>query len=218
MFSGSLSQMNLAEVLRLLSASNQTGVLLLSHNGQLVGSIFLGTGQLTHAEAGALQGLDALNHLCHDIQADFTFEVGVTSVPATLSAYPTAKLLENLKKRVGELTAFLAAMPKGEDYPRYVPGQGATGLQATAEELSLLLHANGQRTVRDIATATRIPLEQVRQTLAKFRMAGMIDLAAPVAPPPPIEPAPAPAPTAEPAPPTAAENKPARYWRGKRIE
>jgi len=207
MFAGTISQIALAEVCRLLSASNQSGVLnLLSPQEEGHARIFFQAGQIMHAGAGELNGLDALSEICRYTDAAFAFETGVVAPAQTLAAYPTAKLIEKIRQHMDQLQALRVATPDPADILNYNPGASLAGLEATADDLSLLLLCNGSRDVNEVAKVANRSLGDVLKTLARFRAAGILDLqkgastqTTPVAP-------------------AAEGSQSPRYWRGRLVE
>jgi hypothetical protein len=224
MLKGSLAQINLVEVIRLLSSSNQTGQLHLMNMTDSVatGGCFFQMGKWVHASLGRFTGLDALKEICRMNDGSFAFEVGVTSPEQTLASYPTAALIDMVKEQVDEFQALRKAAPDGHEIPRYVSGKTVDGLEATPEELSILLQCSGEKTVLEIARQAGMNPVDLRTTLAKFRHVGLIEII-PGTKPPVLQPAPEGEATAAPAAGSpAAENapdvaKPVRYWRGKPV-
>jgi len=220
MFAGSLKQMDLSEVLKLLTASHQTGVLNLMNPevGSTVAMIYLQVGQLVHAQVGSSTGLDAISESCRLSEEAFAFEENVMASQQTLSAYPTVKLLEKMSGQISEAKALRLAMPAENEVPVYLPGASLAGLDATADDLSLLILCNGTRTISDLAHDSRRTLLETAKAIAKFRKAGIIDIKAAVrqvSAPEPAKDVRAEGPAA-----TAAEGedkKIVRYWRGKPV-
>ncbi|MDZ4787933.1 MAG: DUF4388 domain-containing protein [Blastochloris sp.] len=230
MFSGSLKQMDLSAVLKLLSASHQTGALKLfdAQNGTAVATIFLQAGQLVHAEAAQYLGLDAVSICCHYDEEAFAFEENEVSAQQTLAAYPTNKLLEKISDQIQERIALKLALPHENEVPVYDVSASLSGLDATPSDLSLLILCNGSRTVSQVAQDSRRTLQETSTIIAKFRKAGIILIRQLQVP--------APAPLTVPSPnrteiqvmtsPESSiavsqdsnEPKQARYWRGKLIE
>ncbi len=212
MFSGSFQTMDLGEVLRLLASSSQTGVLRILED-EAIGAVYLQLGAVVHAETGLAQGLDALAALAERMDAAFAFDAGETVAPGrSLAEIPTGRLVETLRGQLDKLRAVRESMPGPEDVVAYQPGVQATGLQATPRDLSLLLLADGVRTVSEIAAAAGMSLESVRAVLGRFRRAGMIEIVEAGRSGASGQPEPAP---------EAPEGREAAgaplYWRGKRI-
>ena len=170
-----LASMGMADVASLLSASNQTGALRVSQ-GFPLGSVYFWLGQMVHAENGALQGLDALGALATYTRADFSFDVQVAPSGQSLAIYATQDLIENIRQQVEEMGAIMASLPGPGDVLRYAAGKQVGSLQGSASELSLLLLANGQRSVAELAKEAQMDLESVRFALARFRRAGVLDV------------------------------------------
>jgi DNA-binding transcriptional ArsR family regulator len=204
--------MGMADVAALLSASNQTGALRVTQ-GFPLGSVYFWLGQMVHAENGALQGLDALGALATYTRADFTFDVQVAPSGQSLAIYSTQDLIENIRQQVEEMGAIMASLPAPGDVLRYATGKQVGSLQGSPAELSLLLLANGQRTVADLARESQMDIESVRFALARFRRAGVVDVVS--RRPGVAAPVPGPAPAAAP---SAHVNggKPL-VWRGRKM-
>lgn len=218
MFSGVLADTDLGEVLRLLTLSNQTGSLQIAEpiSDIPVGSIYVQLGQLVHAETGELTGLDAAFQLSAYTGHRFSFEPNITTSSKTLTSYSTPELVEKIKARSLAIAQFISTLPAYDDIPHYIPGKKIDGFQATPDELRILLACQGKESVLQIAKHSQYEINAVREVLAKFQAAGMIwiepspsaktQTATPEAPPLPEEPAS-----------RSDSEKPARYWRGKRI-
>ncbi|MDX6765357.1 MAG: DUF4388 domain-containing protein [Candidatus Methylacidiphilales bacterium] len=217
MLKGSLDQVSIVEVFRLLSSSNQTGQLHLMNMTDSVatGGCYFQMGKWVHATLGRFSGLDALKEICRMNEGSFAFEAGVSSPEQTLAQYPTPALIDMVKEQVEELQALRKAAPAGHEVPRYLPGKVLDGLEATPEELSVLLQCDGVVTVLEIAQRAGLNPVDLRATLAKFRLLGLIEIlpgagapAATVEPPSPVDSA---------APEASAAPKQVRYWRGKPV-
>lgn len=225
MLKGSLAQIDLTEVIRLLASSQQTGLLHIMNMGETVasGGCYFQLGRLVHATMSRYSGLDAVNEICRISDGTFAFEAGVAAPEQTLAQYPTPTLLEMIQEQLGEQRALARSAPQPEDILRYVPGRQIDGLEASPDELALLLLCNGERNVREISMVSGMSPAELRQTLGRFRHLGLLELITPkpgapgtppdaVPPPPSADPAPAPEPEAP-----ASEPRIVRYWRGKPV-
>lgn len=226
MLKGSLSQIDLTEVFRLLASSQQTGLLHIMNTGETVsaGGCYFQLGQVVHATMGRFTGLDALNEICRVTDGTFAFEAGVAAPGQSLAAYPTATLLNMLREQLEEQRALARAMPQPEDVLRYAPGKPLDILEASPDELAALLMCDGTRNVREISLVSGMTPLDLRRALAKFRILGLLELTTPspsepeplstATPPPPA--APPPSPDQE-APAPTEGRRIVRYWRGKPI-
>lgn len=227
MFAGSLNQMDLSDVLKLLSASHQSGALTLLNpqTAAPVATLYLQAGQLTHAQAQAqmLTGLDAISYCCTLSEESFAFTEGSAPSQQTLATYPTAKLIEKMTEQIHRTKALALAMPGPTDLPLYLAGVSLDGLEATTEDLSLLILCNGSRSVQDLALSTKKNFSDIAKIIANFSKAGIIEIKKPTIPlPTTAAPIPSKSLTPESEEPSAHPPNPAsqapRYWRGKLIE
>lgn len=210
-FKGSLNEMPLYEVLRLLIHSSQTGVLhLLGKEDKVpLAGFHIQAGQIVEATLGADTGLDALKECCKISNAHFAFEEGAVLKGSSLLAYDTGSLLQELEEQAIEYANFKASLPDLSDRPVYQRSKVTDELEVSADDLSLLLLCDGSRQVMQICVETGLSSQKVQQVLAKLMRAGLIRIEAP----PEEEEEPSPA-TSEPTAPSPGTGK---FWRGKRI-
>jgi hypothetical protein len=207
MLKGSLTTTSLAEVLRLLCASAQSGALRLTAESYEA-HIYLSNGQILHAECGAETGIEALRTICSSLQADFAFQGGLRNDGRSLAEYPATALIESIKSAIDLERDIARAMPSADDIPK-LSAENVENLDAAPEELQLLILADGTRTVGQLSEETGLPLDYVVQSVARHIVAGALRI-----------PSQTPSPPASP--PPAAADQPSvdiqpRFWRGKRI-
>lgn len=223
MFKGNLVQMPLDEVFRLLMGSNQTGILHLHERGQSEGGpvaqIGFQVGQLVEALAGEHSSLDAVNACAHLIDCDFVFEEGATLPGSSLVSYDTGAIVEEFSKQLKEYTEFQAARPSLDAIPVYQKGRGSGELEASADDLALLLLCDGKHRVMEICVEAGRSAKEVQDVLGKLKQAGVIAFASGISSPStdaegsgsggqetPSTPRPEPS-----------KEKPVQYWRGRPI-
>lgn len=227
MFSGSFTQISFGEVLRLLTAASQSGELEIIYRGQPTGSVSMVNGQIAHAKTQSYESLDALSELCAYVEGDFSFSPGQKASGQTLLNIPTSKIIETVVGRVNQINIMRSYAPLPNEVVVYKPSENLSHLEATPDELTLLLLSNGIRTIDQIALESGKTVDFVQQCFARFRQAGILDLVnrAPAPEPPSVIPEPTPPPAIiedsplppQPDIPPAPKTEP-RYWRGKRIE
>lgn len=176
MFKGSLSQMNLSEVIRLLVSSNQSGALILSEpsSEKQIAILYLQAGTLSSGQTAQSKGLDALNEICTFLDAAFEFHEALTSSEKDLEPYPLEKLLESVQKRITQIKSLNDSMPDPSDVLFYQSGTEITGIDASPDDLTLLLLCDGYRRVEEVAKESGRDLDEVINLLAKFRQVGLI--------------------------------------------
>jgi hypothetical protein len=106
----------------------------------------------------------------------FVFEVGAAGPSQTLAVYPTVKLIDRIRQQVKDNESLKGAMPEPSDILVYKPEADMTGLEASADELGLLLLCNGTRSLLDIAKQVNQNPADLARIVAKFRRAGIIDV------------------------------------------
>ncbi|MDZ4742298.1 MAG: DUF4388 domain-containing protein, partial [Verrucomicrobiota bacterium] len=176
MFSGSFAQISLGEVLRLLTAASQNGELIIISQGYKIGSVFLTNGQIADAKTPSFNSLDAISELCAYTNADFTFEQGARSDTQNLLGIPTIKIIETIIGRVNQINLIRSFAPMPNEIVIYRPSENIGQLDASQDELTLLLLANGLRSIEQIALDSGKTLDFVQQSFARFRQANVIDI------------------------------------------
>lgn len=230
MLSGSLTEMNLAEVLRLLSASSQSGCLVL-HADAPFAFFYLKIGQLSHCECllnspggpVKIKGLDAVSRACASSDASFRFDAEMFCEEESLLVYPTAKLLDSIGLFLEKKKNQGVALPDKDAILTYQAGKSLKNFKATQDELSLLLLANGKRSIVEIADASNCTIRAIQEWAAKFMSWGLLAVVSAEAPPErntvrteTLSTREGPAPDPEPS--RAETRKTIRFWRGKPIE
>lgn len=224
-FKGNFSEINLAEVLRMLVSTKQNGLLRIYH-GDEEGLLAVERGVVVNAATATQQGRHALYQFIVWRDANFRFEA--QNIPPNaardLAAYPAIQLIDGIARKIDELAALQQAVPTLDSVLYYTGGEALGDVEATPSELGLLILANGHNTVEQIARRANLNPLEVAKSLAKFRLAGVLELVSvpnrdsgpidsPFAHPPPQPAAPAP----EPPPAAPHHGEAPRYWRGKRI-
>jgi hypothetical protein len=176
-FSGSFSTASLAEVLRMLINTKQTGCLTMKQ-GEHEGMLAVENGIIINAKTGGYTGLHALFQFV--VWREAQFEFGERPVPADLtrdlSVYDPQVLIAGVVIKVDELAALQQAIPSMDSILYYVGGEGLNAVEATPADLGLLILADGNRTVREIAEWVKLSPLEVARSLAKFRLAGVLEL------------------------------------------
>jgi hypothetical protein len=184
LLSGTFANSNLTEILRVLVNAKQTGYLKIKE-GEQEGCLAVENGVILHAHAGSDTGLHALFQFVGWREARFDFHERPipADLPRDLAVYDPEVLITGVAFKVDEQTLLHEAIPSLDSVLCYVNGEGLGSVEVTSADLGLLVLADGRRTVREIAERVNLsPLEVARQ-LARFRLAGVLELAAPPASP-----------------------------------
>ena len=183
--SGSLASANLTSVLRNIVSVKPTGYLKLKE-GALDGCIAVENGVILSARCGTDTGLHALFQFVSWREARYEFHE--RPMPADLArdlaVYDPEVLITGVGFKVDELSLLYEAIPSFDSVLSYVGGEALGSLEVTSADLGLLAQADGHRSVRQIAERVQLsPLEAARN-LARFRLAGVLELVPPPAPHP----------------------------------
>jgi hypothetical protein len=184
LLSGTFATSNLTELLRVLVNAKQTGYLIVKE-GEQEGHLAVENGIILHARAGSDTGLHALFQFVGWREARFDFHE--RPIPADLSrdlaVYDPQVLITGVAFKVDEQTLLHEAIPSLDAVLCYMGGEGLASVEVTSADLGLLILADGQRTVREIAERVNLNPMEVARNLARFRLAGVLELVTPPAPP-----------------------------------
>ena len=182
--SGTFSTSNLTEILRVIVNAKQTGYLKMVE-GEQEGCLAVENGIILHARAGSDTGLHALFQFVGWREARFDFHERPmpADLPRDLAVYDPQVLLTGVAYKVDEQTLLHEAVPSLDSVLSYMGGEGLASIEVTSADLGLLILADGRRTVREIAERVNLNPVEVARNLARFRLAGVLELAAPPAPP-----------------------------------
>jgi hypothetical protein len=176
--SGTFSNTTLTEILRTVINTKQTGYLKMKE-GEQEGSVAVENGIILQARTGAYVGLHALFLFVAWREARFEFHE--RPMPADLArdlaVYDPQLLITGVAFKVDELTLLHQAIPSLDSVLCYVGGEGLGSLEVTSADLGLLSQADGHRTVREIAERVNLSPPEVARSLARFRLAGVLELA-----------------------------------------
>lgn len=212
--SGSLQEIPLPDIIRLLQSTRRTGELVLVCDDS-AGSIYLQGGEIVDCQSSRLSGMDALKHVALFSKGEFKFGDGLVSSSRTLAHQPTADSILGLEARFEESCQIRELMPASDETPQYIGGTIPASLEVSASDLAVAMKASsGTLSVERLAHELQLDLLVVRYAIARFRAVGLMNM---VASAPPLaeevsEPVTEPAPASPP--PTGGQP---RYWRGRKI-
>ena len=158
----------------------QTGYLKIKE-GDNEGCLTVENGVILNARAGSATGLPALFQFVAWREALFDFQERPirNDTARDLAVYDPQVLLTGVAFKVEEQKLLLAALPAIDDHVRYIGGDGLASVEVSPADLKMLSLADGRRTVREIGERSGLgPLEAARQ-LARFRMAGVLEVVEP---------------------------------------
>ncbi len=162
----------------MLVNGSQTGFLKI-REGEQEGFLALENGVIVNAKIGAIVALHALFQFVG--WRDATFDFHERPLPADLSrdlaVYEPQVLIEGVAFKEDELSLLQQAIPPFDSTPHYIPGSSIGSVEATPADLGLLSLADGHRTVQEIADMVKLSPLEVARILARFRLAGVLEIA-----------------------------------------
>jgi hypothetical protein len=180
LLSGTFKTSSLTEILRTLVAAKQTGYLKIKESEQ-EGCIAVENGIILQARVGKQTGLHALFQFVGWREADYEFHERPMpgDLLRDLVVYDPQVLITGVAFKVDEANLLHEAIPPLDSILCYVGSEGLSSVEVTSADLSLLAQADGQRTVREIAERVNLNPAEVARHLARFRLAGVLEIAPP---------------------------------------
>jgi len=164
----------------MLVNGNQTGYLKI-REGEREGFLAMENGTIVNARIGATVALHALFQFVGWREASFDFHEH--PLPADLSrdlaVYEPQVLIEGVAFKEDELALLQQAIPPFDSMPHYNGSSSLGSVEATPADLGLLSLADGHRTVQEIAEMVKLSPLEVARILARFRLAGVLELVYP---------------------------------------
>jgi hypothetical protein len=171
---GSLEQLQLPAVLRLLVTGGQTGRLDI-RDGAKKGVVHLRQGQLIHAVEGPNMGVTALNVLTGWPRGDFNFVAGVACPEESIKA-PTDELLTETTRRADQWKQIRPIIPDDAAVFRFSKDGMANAISLEPEDWRVLAQVNGTLGVAEIANMLSEDELAVALVLAKLANAGLLEV------------------------------------------
>ncbi len=175
---GSLTSINLADIIQLVSNSKQTGRFILSRSTGQKGYIHLKNGEIVHAEVEEFKGEDAIFTLISWNDGEFVFEEGNFDIPTSVQRPITSLLMESarridewklLRKKIGSIDA----IPDFDDIDR----QERRKISLSTMEWLVIAKIDGKKSINEISRecginiydTSRIIFGMVTSDLIKLR-------------------------------------------------
>src|SRR3954468_13464277 len=175
-FQGSLKELPLPDIIQLVSVSGKTGVFSLRRNGDSSsGEIYLRGGQIVHAQAGDLQGEEAMYELAIWPEGEFVFTPGKETEVTTIQKSNTNLLME-AARRIDEWQILSNRIPSPRLVPVVTQRATTTSVSLTPQEWSLICKIDERRTIEEIAIGLDMSPFEVCKLLYGLITSGLIAL------------------------------------------
>jgi hypothetical protein len=172
---GSLSQLPLVDLLKMLAAGGQTGHLELT-SGLDQGDLYLVQGELVHAECDMRAGEAAFGRLITWPNGQFRFEPGAPA-PGRSIEKPLDRLLADSARAASEREAIRRVVPNNEAIPRMARKAPAASVTVSAEDWELLALIDGQMSVAELAQTRRVDDIEMTKALYRMKLGGLVEIA-----------------------------------------
>lgn len=181
-FQGSLKELHLPDVIQLVSVSGKTGAFQLVR-GREEGRIYLEAGRIVHAEAGNLQGEEAVYLLATWDDGSFHFLPG-EAPPARTVTRSNTNLLMEAARRMDEWKILSKKIPSLDHVPRFQVPEGKQGqINLNTQEWLVLSKIDGRTSLSEIARKVGLSSFEVAKLLYGLVTMGLITLEEPGAAP-----------------------------------
>ncbi len=181
-FQGSLAELQLPDIIQLVSVSGKTGVFHLV-DGRRRGQIWLHEGRIVHAETEDSSAEEAVYSLAIWRTGEFRFEPGIAAPRHTIQKSNTNLLME-AARRLDEWRVLSKKIPSVDLVPEFVILENREGqINLNTMEWLLLSKIDGQRTVKQIASAAGMGVFDAAKLLYGLVATNLIRLKEPTAAP-----------------------------------
>ena len=171
-FRGSLAQIALLDILRMLSSGNRTGKLEINYAGKF-GELFLDRGDIVHAVSGAQMGEGGVYTMMSWPEGDFSFLPGV--VPPERSIGTTTEQLLLEAARQAEQWADIKNILSSTDAVFNISPSGSSSTVSLRPiEWQVLAQINGERSVIEISEILELHEFEVARIIYSLTTAGLL--------------------------------------------
>lgn len=173
---GSLAQLPLADLLKMLAAGGQSGRLQIAA-GAGHGELYLAQGEVVHADCDMRTGEAAFARLVGWPNGQFRFEPGVSAPERTIEK-PLDRLLAESARAASEREAIRRVIPNMEAVPQLARKSPGPTVTIDGRDWELLALIDGNRTAADLAVAVGAEDIDMAKALYRLKVAGLVELAA----------------------------------------
>lgn len=155
--SGSLTSVNLAEIMQLISNSKQSGRFIITKNTGEKGSIYINKGEIIHSEVENFKGEDAVFTLTSWEQGEFVFEEGIFNAKPSISSSVTSLLMESAK-RIDEWKLLRKKIGSIDSIPAFneVDKNERRKISLSTLEWVVISKIDGKKSINEISKETAI--------------------------------------------------------------
>jgi hypothetical protein len=172
---GSLAQLSLVDLLKMLAAGGQSGMLELT-SGLDQGEIYLVKGEIVHAQCDMQIGDTAFGRLISWPNGQFRFE-GQVPPPARSLEKPLDQLLAEAARAASEREAVRRVVPNMDVVPRLARKAPAPTVTIEAADWVVLAMVNGAASAADLAREAGVEEIEFAKQLYRLKLHGLVEMA-----------------------------------------
>lgn len=149
---GSLSSINLADIIQLVSNSKQTGRFVLSRANGQKGAIYLKAGEIVHAEVEEYKGEDAIFTVISWDDGEFAFEEGAFDTGSSVIR-PITSLLMEAARRIDEWKLLRKKIGSIDAIPEFssIDRQERRKISLSTMEWVIIAKIDGKKSINEIS-------------------------------------------------------------------
>jgi len=175
--SGSLAQIPLADLLKMLGAGSQTGRLRLT-SGLDVGDLYVQRGTVVHAETDGVWGEGAFSRIVSWPNGNFRFEPGLTAPDQTIEK-PFEQLMAESERVISERETIRRVIPSIEALPRWVRELPGSEVTIPASDWRLMALLDGRTSIAEIGRQLGLDDATLIKQMYRLKLGGLIELEMP---------------------------------------
>ncbi len=174
---GTLSEINLNEILALATAGRKSGLLTLRHGNEIV-QVFLNEGEIVHATCPIGAGEKAIYYPVTWAEGSFRLDAD-GSAPASTIQKNSAQILEDLRAMSREWENIVEVIPSGQCIFQLADLTGEANGPITILHAAwrVLSKIDGRRSVQEVAAALGAPYAQTAKLLFNLFKSGLVSAA-----------------------------------------
>ena len=171
---GSLTQLRLIDILKLLTTHGKTGRLIIKR-GDEAGEIYFDQGKIVHSTLGMKQGETTFLALLSWGEGEFEFTPNVAT-PENSITMPTDRLLMEGIKRIQEWERIKKLVPSEDTVFKLSTRQAAGQISLQPQDWNILSRVDGKKNVKEILRETGINEMQALRILYRLYSAGLLEV------------------------------------------
>jgi hypothetical protein len=185
-FQGSLRELQLADIIQLVSASGKTGKFTLIRADEQ-GMLYLNQGRIVHAEVGDVVGEEAVHVLASWASGEFVFQPAEETDRVSIHK-SNARLLMEAAHQHDEWRVLSRKVPGLDFVPTLASPDAGHPVTLSPAEWSLIVRIDGKKSVRELARESDSSSFEIAKLLYSLVTANLVEMLSPPRERTPIDP------------------------------